>query len=82
MAEAEFTIWLFRQADLEQLLAAFDNPPFRLAFLWDLPDTVAMFEVSRSPKPEQLASFFECVGDAKPAHNAGEEFSPFYRTAR
>jgi hypothetical protein len=79
-AEGEFTIFLFRQHDLERLLAALSRPTFKLAFLWDMPDTVVASEIDGSPSSEQVAAFFQCVGDANPAHYAGEDFRPFYRT--
>jgi hypothetical protein len=78
--DGRFSIALNSQSDLEGLLAALKQP-YRLAFLWDLPDTVVTYDVSRSPSPESLASFFHCVGDATPTHEPGEEFKPFYRSA-
>ncbi len=80
VAEDDFTIFLFRQRDLEQLLVALKRPPFKIAFLWDLPDTVVVYDVNQSPSQESLASFFRCIGDASPTHNAGEEFKPFWRS--
>lgn len=79
--EGRFSIALNSQSDLEGLLAAFKQP-YKLAFLWDLPDTVVTYDVNRSPSPESLASFFQCVGDATPVHEPGEEFKPFYRSAQ
>lgn len=78
-AVGEFTIYLFRDQDLQRLLVALGRPSFKLAFLWDLPDTVALSEVTGSPTGEQLAAFFQCVGNAKPTHLENEQFNPFYR---
>lgn len=67
--ESDFGIFLDHQPDLDQLLGALSHPPYRLAFLWDLPDTLVVYEVRPPPTSGQLTSFFDCVGDAKPAHD-------------
>jgi hypothetical protein len=81
-AENAFALYLDHQRELEGALKALTNPPYDLVFLWDLPDTAAVFTVENPPTPEYLSTFFECVGDAIPSHLAGEEFKQFYRSAQ
>jgi hypothetical protein len=63
---SSYTIPLLRQRDLDGVLGVLSEAPYKLAFLWDLPDTVAVFEVETAPAQQDIASFRECVGDAVP----------------
>jgi hypothetical protein len=60
------------------VIASLRHPPYRLGLLFDLPDTMAVFELGESVPPEVLGAFVHCVGDAKPVHYQEEAFSAFY----
>jgi hypothetical protein len=77
----EWQLNLSHPRELEMVLKALREPPYRLAFLFDLPDTMAVFEIKDAVPPEILSDFFKCVGDAKPVHFEGEPFEAFYRAS-
>lgn len=71
-----FTIPLSRhRADPDGVIDTLTHAPYKLAFLWDLPDTVAVYEVDASPTAPDTASFLDCVGkwEQRPAFELGSE---------
>lgn len=61
-----FDLNLNRLSDVRAVLDLLSHAPYKLAFLWDLPDTVAVYQVNASTTPQDTNAFFDCVGDALP----------------
>jgi hypothetical protein len=73
-----FDLNLNRLNDVQAVLGVLSHAPYKLAFLWDLPDTVAVYEVDAAPTSRDIASFLACLGDAeaRPAFDVSRAAGP------